>query len=509
MNKIDIIFKCIVLLYRENEIKDTLSDNSKELVRSIVNIFRDNKQKSYGGEATLLDELLDLLINMLNYDDGYDRVNLLSTLRTILRAEDTLYNNIEKYLELDSSVAGMKRSIVNLRIHLNNYYKENELIKLTKKAYFDMTMGRYEGTIQEYMSKYISNAEACLNVTKTKDGAIVDEIDMSDDEELDRVFKKVKSQAGDGRLKTGWKELNDMLKGGFRAGEMVLISALQHNYKSGFCQSLFAQLCMYNKPILMDKTKKPLALFVSLEDDSDVLIKFLYNYLYFSEHNELPDIDDIDTKNLAGYVREKLSMNGFHIKILRVNPSEWTYKSLFNKVLEYEANGYELKILFIDYLSKLPTTGCINDGPMGTALRDMMNRVRNFCNNSARQALVLTPHQLSTDCKQLLRNGISGLDLVKEIAGKGYYEGSKQIDQVVDVEIHQHIAKKGRKFYLTFQRGKRRYPEIVEEAKKYFMLPFPEGSPIPPNINLQGEYIGFPYSEGDAMLTKITNELDL
>lgn len=124
--------------------------------------------------------------------------------------------------------------------------------------------------------------------------------------------------------------------------------------------------------------------------------------------------------------------------------------------------------------------------------------------------LLISCHQLSTEAKQLIRNGVPGIDFVKEIANKGYYEGSKQLDQVVDLELHQHIAKiSNNKFYLTVQRGKRRYPEIIPEDKKYFMLPFPEKIPcIPPNIDYEGKYIGFKYSIEDS-LNMDTEELPI
>lgn len=267
----------------------------------------------------------------------------------------------------------------------------------------------------------------------------------------------------------------------FRRGETVITSALQHNYKSGFVQSLFMQIPIHNVPVMTDPSKKPLILLISFEDDAEIIANFMYRYLYFNEHNEIPDLTSITNSEVAKYIKEKLGVNGYHAKIIRVNPSEWTYKHMFNKILEYEAAGFEIHATIVDYLSKLPTTGCITSGPMGTDLRDLWNRCRNFF--SSKGILFVSPHQLSVDAKQLLRNGVSAQTLVKEIANKGYYEGSRQLDQVVDLEIHQHIAYINKKPFLTFQRGKRRFPEIIDENKKYFMLPFPHKAPIKENIN--------------------------
>ena len=161
-----------------------------------------------------------------------------------------------------------------------------------------------------------------------------------------------------------------------------------------------------------------------------------------------------------------------------------TYKHIINKTLEYEADGYEVHAVIVDYLAKLPSTGCIS-GPSGVDYRDMWNRLRNYF--SARSTLFISPWQLSTEAKQLIRNGVSDVNFVKEIAGKGYTELSKQIDQVVDLELYIHIANVNRKPYLTVQRGKHRSPTIIDPDKMYFMLPFPHKAPILEDINEEGD----------------------
>lgn len=250
------------------------------------------------------------------------------------------------------------------------------------------------------------------------------------------------------------------------------------------------QLPIYNKPVMKDPTKKPLSLLISFEDDAEIIVNFMYKYLYNAEYGKSPDLKTVTSKEMGLYIKNKLSVNGFHIKILRVNPSEWTYKHLFNKILEYEANGFELHFLFLDYLSKLPTTGCLTSGPMGTDMRDLFNRIRNFVSGT-RKVFTITPHQMSMDANQLLRNGVPPQDIPKEVANKNYYEGTKQIGQVVDGELHQHIAWIKKEPYLCIQRGKRRFPEIIPEELKYFRLPFPKGSPILPDINPNGGVLEF------------------
>lgn len=267
---------------------------------------------------------------------------------------------------------------------------------------------------------------------------------------------------------------------GCRKGEFAIVEALQHKYKSGLTQSLFSQLPRHNIPEMKDKSKKPLMLYISFEDDAEIISEFIYRYLYYNENNQTPDMTTVTSAEIAKYIKDRLTTNGYAIKFMRVNPNLWTYKEMFNIILELESEGYELHAVFIDYLAKLPTTGCTSSGPTGTDVRNLFDRTRNFF--SSRGVFCLTPHQLSTDAKQLIRNGESDLSFVKLIAGKGYTELSKQLDQVVDLELYIHIGHMNRRPVLCVGLGKHRRPVVVDEKYKFFTLPFPYKAPIKENI---------------------------
>src|SRR5699024_3263055 len=99
-----------------------------------------------------------------------------------------------------------------------------------------------------------------------------------------------------------------------------------------------------------------------------------------------------------------------------------------------------------DYLNMMSKKGC-NQGPHGEEIRDLFRRTRNFF--SKRGIAVVTPHQISTEAKTLLRNGQS--NFVQQIANKGYYDGCKRIDQEVDCEIYLHIVITNGESYMTIQ----------------------------------------------------------
>ncbi|EKD22643.1 MAG: hypothetical protein ACD_84C00026G0003 [uncultured bacterium] len=301
---------------------------------------------------------------------------------------------------------------------------------------------------------------------------------MSNLQQVVDVFGDVQHMTeGSGILQTGYQGINRMLDGGIRRGEQMVIGALQHNYKTGFSLSLFKQFALYNKPQLTDPTKKPLLLRISFEDDLTLNFQFLYQSLKENETGkpvEMVDTSGFSKEQLAAYileistyVQERLRVNGYETHFMFVNPSLWTYRDICNKIIELEAEGYEVHLLMLDYLLKVPTTGC-DMGPAGHDIRNMYERIRNFC--AARKIASITPHQLSTDAKMMIREGRTGF--VRELIGKGFYAGCKQIDQVVDIEIFIHIETVNGISYLTVQRGKHRKIKQTPIEYQYCVLMF-------------------------------------
>ena len=81
----------------------------------------------------------------------------------------------------------------------------------------------------------------------------------------------------------------------------------------------------------------------------------------------------------------------------------------------------------------------------------------------------------------MIRQGVD--NFVQEVAGKGYWDGCKRIDQEADFELIIHIEKMGNKSYLTMQRGKHRKVKITPNEDLYTVLPFHDIGNIPDDIN--------------------------
>lgn len=370
------------MLYRES-LLTTKTENSSELVRNVLSKIKTSEiGLGLKTEDDVVSELKRLLNSMCENELSfqYDASDLLQSLRIILAGDVKSYESLDIALHEELTESGNKRSIISMRKRLTDFFKELDVAEILNTASYRFKFKRDEITdTKKFIGEIISSLEPLQVNTLAKDPAITGDIDLGDDESLHRLFRDIKeANKGNNIYKTGWKALDRMLHGGFRPG-MNVIGALQHKYKTGFSLTLFKQLSLYNKPLTEDKTKKPLLLRISFEDDLELNLQFLYQSLKYDETREQVDVKNVDIAEMSNYVKNRLQVNGFHIKLLRVNPDQWTYMSICNKIVELEAEGYNVEVLMMDYLSKVPTTGCTNTGAIGTDVCDLFSRVRNFC----------------------------------------------------------------------------------------------------------------------------------
>jgi hypothetical protein len=376
-----LIIKCIILLYKESILKDNFS--SKEMIKLVLESIK-QPETSFGlsGDREILSNLLSVALSMVNNGDHeYDKEDILQTLKMCTLSNEKLYKVIEEGVSGNDDEKVVKRNVLTIRKIISNYLKEIKISDILHKASYAFKFQRDKiADAAQFITELISQLEPLQVERNTIDPAILNDIDIGNDESIIKIFDSIKNRmTGSNVYKTGWNDLNEMLQGGFRPGECVIIPALQHKYKTGFTLSIFAQLATLNTPLTKDINKKPLILRISFEDDLELNLQFLYQYLKYNETREHVGVTGIDVKEMAVYVKEKLQINGFSIKMLRVDPTQWSYKHICNKIIEYETQGYNVEILMLDYLAMVPTVGCTNTGPTGTDMRDLFRRVRNFC----------------------------------------------------------------------------------------------------------------------------------
>lgn len=482
-----ILAKIITLIYKTRLINNLEND---DLIRTVLGTIKtDSPEFNFLGNNSLKN-FKEMCLSQLDEKEHIPKEMIIQQASIILENDPKLINVVKESILPEHDDASNKRIVSSLIKTLNNYYKERLAIDVLSKVTYDLKFNRSKiPNFSDYLKNTISELEPLTNmVSSMKDPAIVNEVDFENPESVETVFEEVRNiNNNTGVYQLGWQGVNTMTQGGIRRGEAVGFEALQHKYKTGSTLSAFMQISTNNTPIVTKEEaeagKKPLLFRVSFEDSLTSNLQFMYQYLKECEgiHIHKKDFEELSAKEMSDYVMKRMTATGFHVKMMRVDPSQWTYSSLLNKIIELEAQGYAVHVLMVDYLLMMPTTGCIQ-GALGADKRDMVRRVRNFC--SARNIAFLTPFQLSTEANQLLRNGVPDHQFVNEIAEKNYTDGCKTIGQELDLEIYVHMFMHKRKKYLAFRRGKHRGRPDIPVEDKFCMYRFPTlTTPVLEDIN--------------------------
>ena len=487
MNDLLLLVKSITLMYRES-LLNMEEDSTKDLVRKVIEAIK-TPEVSIGitKDLEIINALKATATEMVNHDKShkYQKDILLQQLQVNCGADESTYESLQSGIEPEMTEDENKLTVINIRTAIATHFKHGKIEEVLSKRFSEFKFKRSSiKNINKWINTMIAELEPFQVVGQERDSAIIDEVDISDKESINRVYASIKEEnEGGGGFITGFQGINGMIDGRFRLGEQWGLYGLQHNYKTGFSLTIFKQICMYNTPILKDPKKKPLLLRISFEDSLVLNFQYLYKNMWENETGKVlskKDLAEMDIGVMTEYVTNKLSATGFHVKLLFVNPSDWTYKDICNLVLKYEAEGYEVQMVMVDYLTKISKEGC-TQGATGQDVRNLFERIKAFM--ASKGILFITPHQLSTEAKGLMRDGYS--DFVKRLPGGGYTADSKQIDQVIDGELFFHIERlKGKnEAYFTVQGGKLRRIEQVDEDDKYRVYKFVRKGVILDDLN--------------------------
>jgi hypothetical protein len=396
-------------------------------------------------------------------------------------SDESIMPIVDVYMEPIGDIDRLKMTVLNLRGSLAQHFNEKDLQDLLMKASIKLKNDKDNiPSVRTWVAELVSKLEPHTVSNELKDPAINCVVQLSDEAQVAEVIERIQLQEdGSHILMFGWQGINRMMDGGSRPGEQMVIGAMEHNWKTGYSLSLFRQIAEYNDAVaIRDVKKKPCLVRFSFEDSAEANIQFLYKSLWENESGEVLVEFPKDKAEISKYVSERMRARGWEIFFYDVNPSMWTYKAICNEVLRLEARGYEVRVCMLDYLLKIPTTGC-DQGPHGVDIRNLYERIKAFM--APRKITMITPHQLSPDAKMKAREGT--LNFVKEMRGGGYYSGTKQLGQVVDVEMFIHIEMDSKgNHYLTVQRGKHRKIQQTPEEHLYAVLGFVKGGIIPDDI---------------------------
>lgn len=496
MNSKLLLVKALTLLCLETQVPELAKDPSYDLCSQIV----DKCKKKEGTVKDFGEDTVETLRNTLHWSvqmRNTDNDILMQRLKLSLANDTLTYESIERGLADNYKGDDKDHFLFNkankLRLTLTKDLSRLNLIEAMENTAFKLRLGPEQ--VRDY-DDLLPNLSIKMEMEKL--GSNGDEIpgrmsgfDLSNREHVKNALSASKKALSlDGVIRFSLQGFNNLFGDhqGIRRGEFVLISALQHKWKSGILRRCFIDACMYNKPYLVNPDKKPAAVFISLENDAELDILSIYKEIVENrEGGQLVDISalsDFEIEQAADVVVEELTKNGVTPIIERFNPALFTFDALRAFVEKIERSGYEIAFMSIDYLNKMSKRGLTAGGVAGDDIKDLFTRVFNFV--AEKKIATITAHQMSTEAKQMERNGVDML--VKEVKELGYYENCRSLDQIVDMEIYQHKVCVNGKYYITWQRGKHRKPTITPDELMFCIYEFNKIGTFKPDINGQARY---------------------
>ena len=489
-DKLNMLSAVLLYIYRcglvgrdyDKKMLSTYIDNvrSKSFdINEIKNIIR-----SMMNEKLSITTLTDLIT--LNLPEDSKIVNRLLKLIREEHTEKELNNYVIMMAEMISESANM----LELTTSVNN----TSFMLNTK----DLSVDEQKEKLTELRTSLEKLDD--INRSKTsKDANIMESVSI-----MDGGVAKSLEKDSDGtrlKLKTGWSKLNTGLGGCLYTGQLVAVQAMQHKNKTGFTLSLFLQT-MLNNEIKLPDGKKPVWLWISLEDDLTQIITKIYIYLYFRENRTMPNMLEATSTSVSDYVMNTLGKTGIRLELLRIDGFKFSRAFYENIIRGYEVRGMQVVVTAVDYLEKAQVdAAALNTGATGSGLKNMMTSFRNYIQEN--NILFITPHQLATNANDILRGGVSDSDFLPLIVGKNFTQGSRGLSQEFDVEILIHLCSIAGIHYQAVQIGKLKGTSYVNAADKYMLIPFESNKEATRNSDLA------PLMEDCSATNPIkTNDLD-
>lgn len=461
-------------------------DQKLLLIKCITLAFHESKlQGMKGTSCTLMTSVLEHVRppeNVLEYDETRDIIiGLISTVKWML--EQTSDINSSTLIQRIQVIAGKETYLVeslrpSITSELSDDQRRHERLSIISELSGFQSMMDIRSTFRDFQKKLMYSGDESQFVNDfeefrarldksgvTSAGAsVMDKMEIIDLDDLtaaENCFKKgIELTSNAGIMRLGQQGLNAMLgeEDGLRRGNFYMIGAMSHNGKSLSLKTWPVQVAKFNKPYLLDETKKPLILYLSFEDNNQKTYQEMYKYLYENKYNKtvnaklLMESGELTVEEAAKFIRDECQQNGFKFIIQKAVGAEFSYIDLINMIDYYEGMGYEICLLSIDYIDMMNRRHCAGDRDESKTT-SLIRNIRQNC--ESKLITVLSAHQLSDAANALARDGEE--NLARSVAERGMWKGCRTLHTEIDVEVVQHIVRPGDGYaYMTYMRGKHR-----------------------------------------------------
>jgi len=238
-----------------------------------------------------------------------------------------------RYLHLYSESETLEELLLDIKT--NNF---NSLEDISKK---------YEQVIKQHFS--------VLNKTKSDQGEILNDLPL-DSEGISTLASDLHTKLNQegSVISSGIAEMDKLFKA--TRGELTLLGGPSGGFKSGTMLNMFFNTKLYNPNLSTnDPTKKPLVLYISMENTQKITfsraIKLILN-------KNRAEVKDTDPEIIAKEFNDKL--NSFptgskdtQLKLMYYPSNTISVSDLYGIIEEEEHNGFEVVAIYVDYIKTL------------------------------------------------------------------------------------------------------------------------------------------------------------
>lgn len=469
---------CIALLYLSNNVSASEFESASQIAKESLIVTKHKALNLDVGSDTIT-ELKNVITWQLNIKD-YDKSLLDSQLKLKLKDDVDTIEAINSILTVSDEKSLFKR-LKGLKTTCSLYKNKLELLNVMDSSRFayrmnDIGSDKEDGILEELEHKIHSVRKGIGN-----SASYIGSVGFIDRSQIrDTLVKGNKEYSLEGILTFGLQGWNNLYGDhqGQRRGETLLLSAMGHSYKSGRLMNAFAEVIEFNKPTyILDSTlklppeqRKACAIHITIENnylgDTQQLLKY-YKEQETKEAFSIIGMTDEQLDEYSEYLESKLAKkDGIHGFIEQHDASTFTYEDYFDIIAKYQAMGYEVHFVSLDYAGRMSTRGCIASSGSGSEKRDLVKRLQ--AHALKHKYALMTAWQMSSDAQTKLREGEQFL--VKVVKELGYYLDCRTVHNEVDMEVYQAFVIVGDKKYITWQRGKHRKPGNQPEEKMKFCV---------------------------------------
>lgn len=482
------LFIDLLMLLIHNNNDDTLI-----LIEEVIGIFHDNRFSIRDDTAILfLISFIDEIKTMkLNYFKNKADILALYQKRksnAILKLNPDLKESLENILNNEIS----PNIIINSTERINNYIIWIKSNKAVSQVYANLKEANNTENVLTQKNhlanvlNIINDLKEKLKVVDSQKAKFVERINFDNIKDIKTSFRKWKKRKKDFIFKTGLQGLNLMLgeNRGISLGESIVFCGLPHNFKSGILMSMAKWFVHYNILPKDKDGKKPLILFISLENEAFENMIWWFQKLYQVITGEPPS-EDLSEDEIVNFIYKYFDDKDYTFVIERYLPESFGYEDYVTLIEKYEELGYRVASTIIDYLQ------CMNLNPSSTftsgagtqnhlLIRSLFNKMCNY--TKSKGISLISAHQLNRDAGKLVATGVPYP--VKRFNGI-HLAYSSDVEREPDVIIYIHIEKNREgKSFLTFNLTKHRYVDNTPDKDKFCAYAFNEYG-IPDDLLLE------------------------